>query len=65
MRPIHVWRSRTPHFPCDTTTILDYKQLLNALNKCKLNKCELNTKKQNQLYDKIEDDNFKSLCTNS
>jgi hypothetical protein len=39
MRPIHVWRSRTPggvrcaHFPSVVTTIMDYKvQLINPLN---------------------------------
>jgi hypothetical protein len=39
MRPIHVWRSRTPdgircgHFPSVITTIMDYKvQLINPLN---------------------------------
>jgi hypothetical protein len=39
MRPIHVWRSRTPegvrcaHFPSVITTIMDQKvQLINPLN---------------------------------
>jgi hypothetical protein len=39
MRPIHVWRSRTPdevrcaHFPSVITTIMDYKvQLINPFN---------------------------------
>jgi hypothetical protein len=34
MRPIHVWRSRTPvDFPSDITTIMDQKvQLLKPLN---------------------------------
>jgi hypothetical protein len=43
MRPIHVWRSRTPdgvryaHFTSDITTIMDHKvQLLKPLNKREL-----------------------------
>jgi hypothetical protein len=43
MRPIHVWRSRTPagvrcaHFPSFITTIMDQKvHLLKALNKREL-----------------------------
>jgi hypothetical protein len=61
MRPIHVWRSRTPDgvrcalFPSVITTIMDQKvQLLKPLNKR-----DLNTTKQTNLK---EDTFFPLFC---